>query len=116
MQSWSGVFQFGILFSVALSDSRCTSASKPSSSTCNYFSMLCIDLAFRVFLFRYFTPKPTCFLCIRSLDCPTAFSTTLLIEFSFAILECFILFVLLSPVSVSFILSLQVTLSDLTVF
>ena len=56
------------------------------------------------------------------LVCPCAFSTDLLVGFSFFILECILLFVLLNPVSVSslshrcFKLSLQVVLSDLSFF
>ena len=43
-QPW--VFQFGIFLSVALSDSRCMSATGPFSSTCNSFFMLFIQSAF----------------------------------------------------------------------
>ena len=49
------------------------------------------------FLFRYLTPKMFCFLCIRLLICPCAFSIDLLVEFSFLIL-----FLLLNGVPLSF--------------
>ena len=55
-----------------------------------------------LFLFPYFAPKLFCFLCIRLLPCPRTFSTCLLEEFSFVILEWPILFLLLHFVSVSF--------------
>ena len=53
-------------------------------------------------MFPYFTPKLFCFLCTQFLVCPRAFSTYLLVEFPFFILECFVLIVFLDPVSVSF--------------
>ena len=39
------------------------------------------------FLSSYFTPKLICFLCIRLLVCPRAFSPYLLVQFSFVIFE-----------------------------
>ena len=54
------------------------------------------------FLFPYFTPKLVCFLFISLLVCPCAFFTYFLVEYSFFILECQVLSVLLDSVSVSF--------------
>ena len=72
-------------------------------------------------LFPYFTPKLFCFLCIYLLFFLCAFSVKSLVEFSFIILECSVLFVLLNSVTVSFKFSffgqhfsLQVVFLDLS--
>ena len=56
------------------------SALGPSSSPCNSFLMLFIHSPF-----PYFTSKSFCFFYIRLLVCSRAFSTYLLVEFSFVI-------------------------------
>ncbi len=97
-------FLIWYFFSIALCNSRCTSDSVFSLSLLNYFSSY---LSIRPFcyvlsLFPHFTPKLFCFLCIRLLVCTRSFPTNLLVEFSFVILECPDLFLLLDLVSVSF--------------
>ena len=54
------------------------------------------------FQLLYLTRESFFFRCIWLLVCAHAFSSYLWVEFSFFILECFVLFVLLDPVSVSF--------------
>ena len=78
--------------------------SGPPLDFCYSFSILSIHSAFflMLFLFSYFTPKSFCFICIRLLVCPRAFSTDLLVEFSFVIFECPVLIILLAAVLVSF--------------
>ena len=68
---------------VALSDST----SRPSLCLCSFFFLLFIHLAFLFFLFPYFTAKLFCFFCSQLLVYPCVFSTDLLVEFSFIILE-----------------------------
>ena len=53
--SWLGVFQFGTFLSVVLSESRCMSVSRHSSSPCNPFFMLFIGLS--VIFFPIFPSK-----------------------------------------------------------
>ena len=83
------------IFWMSLSDSRHMSVSCLSLNPCNSFSMLFIyPFSFSVmfFLFPYSTPKLFGFLCIHLLVCPCAFPNYLLVEFSFVILKCHVLF------------------------
>ena len=66
-----------------------------------FYLIYLLNIFILLFLFPYFTPKLHCFLCIQLLVCPYAFSTCLLIKFSFVILKEFVLFVLLAFVPVS---------------
>ena len=90
MPSYPGVFQFGIFFIVALSESRRIFASGPLSISCNSFSMLFIHSGFFVipFPFLHFSPKLFSFLYIQVFVCSRAFSTCFLVEFSFVISQC----------------------------
>ena len=96
-------FPFQYFLNVALSDSRNISTSCPSS-LCKSFKVIhLLSLSVEFFLFPYFTPKLFCFLCFWLLVYPRAFSTYLLVEFSFVILKCPVLFVLFGPVSLTFV-------------
>ena len=89
--SW---IQFGLVFSVYFF--KCYPS--PSSSSCNILYVIypfCISVMF--FLFLYLTPNR-----IILLICSCLFSTDMLVEFSFVILEGPILFVLFDPFSGSF--------------
>ena len=95
-------FSNSVLFlNVALYDSKYIIASWPSSSHCNSFSMLLIN---KTFLFRSFH----CHILfknnylIRLLMCPSTYTSKLLEESSFVILENPFLILLLDPVSKSF--------------
>ena len=101
MPSWFGIFHFGAFLSVALSDSRYMCTTWPSSSRCISFFMLIVH-AIMFFLFPYLTLELFYSLCIQLLVWLSALSINLLVEFSFIILECSVLFILLDPVLVSF--------------
>ena len=103
MLSCPDVFQFSIFLNVALSESRCMSASGPSSSPCNSFpSYLFIWLFCYVLFVPIFYPKIVFFLFfIRLLICYCTIASNLA-KFSFAILECPVWFVLFNPISAYF--------------
>ena len=96
MPSWHGIFQFGSFLSIALIGSRCISALTPSSHPCNFFMFFlstqpfCYVLSIPIFYGKI--------ILFPLLVCPHAFSTYLLVEFSFVILGCQVLFVLLDHV------------------
>ena len=74
-----------------------------SLDPCNYFLFYSSNRPFGyIFFVPIFTQKLFCFLYIWSLVCPRAFSSYLLVTFSFVILECPVLFLWLDPVSISF--------------
>ena len=122
MPSWPGIFQFAIFLSVTLCKSGCIFTSRISTSSLNSFFH--IDnpfyISIMVFLFPYFILKLFGFFWICLLVCPCTLATNLLVEFSFVILECPIMFVLLDPIPISFVspffcqyfLSFPVVLSD----
>ena len=91
-------------FAFVFYENTCFSASGPSSILCNSFFMPFNHSAFIVlfFLLPLFTPEIFSFVCIRFLVFLYTFFTDFLIEFSFVILECLVLFVLLDPVPASF--------------
>ena len=60
------------------------------------------SISIMFFLFPYFTPKLFCFLCIPLVVCPCRYFTNFLVEFSFIILECSVLFIFIELVPVSF--------------
>ena len=98
----SGVFQCSNLLRVALIPGVYPPQSLPRVFAILFPCYLSIRSFCYVFLFPYLTPKLFCFHCIQLLVCPRAVSTYLLVEFSFFILKCLVLIVLLDPVSVSF--------------
>ena len=69
-----------------------------------FFDVICLfGLSVMLFLFSYFTPTFIfCFLCNGCLLCLRAFSIYFLVQFSFVLLECPILFAVLNSISLSF--------------
>ena len=109
--SWPRVFYFGNFLSFALIEFRCTSASElslsPSDSFFFFFFCVCVYVIYPFGLSVIFSvpisgPKKYCFLCIWLLICFYVFSTGLLVELTFDILEVSVLLVLLRSVPVSF--------------
>ena len=72
------------------------------SSQFFFYTIYLFGISFMVFLLPYFTPKLSCFLCIRLLYYPCAFSTYLKVGSSFVILDGPVLFIFLHSVLVSF--------------
>ena len=99
MSWWPEVFQFFPFLRVLLGDSNCISTLSPPSGF--YFFLL--SLTDLVFLFPYLTQKMFFFFCIWLFVSPRAFSTYLLVDFSFVTLKSFVLYVLFNP----FLLSLE---------
>ena len=101
MPSYAGVFQFGTLLSVALSDSWCISASRLSSNPGNCVFSLFIHSTFLLYSFCFHILHQN-FFCLRLLVFPCVFFIYLLIEFSFVILEDPVFFVILYNAPISF--------------
>ena len=72
-----------------------------SSPSLYFFFLLFVQSAFLLSLFPYFTLKLFRFFCFRLLVYPCAFSTYLLVGFSFVILKYPVLFAFPDPISVS---------------
>ena len=99
-QAFSNSESFSALLRV---NSGILSSQGLSSNACSYFSCYLSHWSFSYILsVLIFYSKIVLFLCIRLLVNPHAFPTYWLVNFSFIILECPVLFVLLVPVSVSF--------------
>ena len=100
MPSWPVIFQFGALLNVAPSYFCCMSTLRPFSNLCIIFFILFIHVAIRVFLFSPYPYQLFGFLCNRLLVCPRDFSA-LVVEGSYFILVCPVLFVRLGLVDLS---------------
>ena len=97
-------FPIRFFLSVALSISKCMSALGPSLSLCKSVFYLIYPFGFFItfFLFPYFALKFFWFFCIQWLVYPRAFYPYLLVEFSFVIWECNVLFFIAWPCLVIF--------------
>ena len=97
ISSRPGIFQFDIF----LVTSKSILALGPSSRSSNSLVILFIHSAFLLCLWMpYFSPKSFGFSCIRLLVCFRVNFSQLLIEFSFFVLECAVLFVLFYSLSI----------------